>query len=246
MARLEGLSSPVDWLSDTLIDKSINDLSSLKLVLAASGDLFPVIRVWIFKQIFEEMFSLGLVNIDDQDTDEIIGKSLQGSTQKDIFLLGKRLKNEYFRAAIAWAKIGWANSIESLYLKHNDKLGQAKYIVIASKSKNNLLEVFHQVRAGEVALSDDIITREKLAKICEIQAVPLTPLSNIPETFRIKIIKHREKKYIQPFPYKKGFAFLVIEEFSSLSLREESEEELIKIEFEEWIDKTTMKILNQI
>ena len=235
-------SSPVDWLNNDVISKAKKDINIDKNMLLLSSVGLKLIGNWIYRQIFDEMVELKLYSPSNDNLFEYMSMDLSSMDQRKSNQIRKIILQEYQFAALRWASHAWKNSLESIFLKHSDKLASAEYIIVACKSKDMLYENFHQLRACETTISN----LQDNSRILDIKVHSLTPIINIPEPFCSKIKKNKNNRFILPFSYLNGYAFLIIEEFNFPTLESLTEQEIIQHELNDWISETTSLVLRHL
>ena len=105
-------------------------------------------RHWILREIFNDMVQSCLYNA-DASLGEPEMLALRSDDEKKIKQKRFELKKEYKKCAVYWANIFWKDRMNSLFIKYQDLLGSASFLLVTSIHKPALMEYFHKTRANE-------------------------------------------------------------------------------------------------
>ena len=240
-------SSPSEWLNSHRLEKIKFTLANSKNILITSGVIKDVVRHWMLREIFNDMVKSGLYNADASlGEPEIEMVALRSDDDKKIKQMRFELKKKYKKCAEHWAKIFWKERMNSLFIKYQDLLGSASFLLVTSIHKPALMEYFHKTRANEFNIGDEQSLRIARLSECRIRKYENAKLKDIPTALTKKLRTIQNAGISNLFSYGESFGFLVVKSFEEPSLQPEIEEAVLSLELEAWLESTTQRILNDL
>ena len=172
--------------------------------------------------------------------------ALRSDDEKKIKQKRFELKKEYKKCAVYWASIFWKDRMNSLFIKYQDLLGSASFLLVTSIHKPALMEYFHKTRANEFNIGDEQSLRIARLSECRIRKYDNAKLTDIPTALNKKLRTIQTAGISNLFSYGQSFGFLVVKSFEEPSLQPEIEEAVLSLELDAWLESTTQRILNDL
>lgn len=235
------------WLADKPVGAFIEQLQPLQPLLFETAAIKPLTEQWIRNEI------VNVFALDDAKTEKI--QSLvenwytQLSEKKATDPMPKvhrfnKIKSNF--VCLEWARSQWFAKVESIYLANRSNLDLFKCSLIRLKSKNLALEIYHQIKAGELTFSSASAEYGHGPEVKNGGRLGSLPLSGLPYGMEKIVVKMSPGNLSMPSRLGSDFALIFLESRTDCPLDSNTESHIYQNLLDLWVGSAADNIIGHM
>lgn len=154
--------------------------------------------------------------------------------------------NKSKNSNLSWARQQWGHRLKNLFQKRKDDLDQVRCRLLRISDHGLSLELYHRLLANESSFENLSTQYGEGPEKMRGGVLPLQSISKLPEGLGKVVCKLQPGEVSFPLRSGKWFVILRLEEFKLAVINSESENQLLDLEFEDWLQYISDRISSDL
>ena len=225
---------PAEWFTLERFEKLKATVDNNYTLLKQSGLLRPFIGYWVRSEV---SLSYNWTSEEEKKVltplvDKFEAENPNHTYPQALLLAKVRVRP----ASFSWAAEKWSYKVDSIYLEKKNELDQASCLFMRHSDKNLLLEIYHQIKAGEKTFQELACQYAQGPEKNYSGMISMRPLNKIPFGLAPLLRTMEEDKLTMPLPFGKGFCIAKLLEYKPSTLDQKTKDILIDNMLQVWVD----------